>query len=159
MPVSLAPFPLAELAEWMSVQRVSYVADRMRAGDDEAAALRNADANDERLFPGGVLAPGHDLLRILAEGRPVGVIWVGPHPQELEGVAYIWDVEVDPSERGRGFGRAAMLLAEEHARSRGYRALALNVFGFNTTARGLYESLGYEPTSIQMRKELGTAEA
>ena len=40
MPVTLAPFPLAELAEWMSVQRVSYVADRMRAGDDEAAAGR-----------------------------------------------------------------------------------------------------------------------
>ncbi|WP_208545161.1 GNAT family N-acetyltransferase [Rathayibacter sp. VKM Ac-2760] len=117
--------------------------------------MRNADANDERLFPGGDLAPGHDLLRILDDGRPVGVLWVGPHPQDLEGVAYVWDVEVDPAERGRGFGRAAMLLAEEHARSRGYRALALNVFGFNTAARGLYESLGYEPTALQLRKELG----
>ena len=159
MTVSLSPLTDSALAAWMQVQRAEYITDRIRSGDDEAAALRNADANDERLFPGGVLAPGHDLLRVLDDGRPVGVIWVGPHPQELEGVAYIWDVEVDPSERGRGFGRAAMLLAEEHARSRGYRALALNVFGFNTTARGLYESLGYEPTSIQMRKELGATGA
>ncbi|KQQ19243.1 hypothetical protein ASF48_14960 [Rathayibacter sp. Leaf299] len=81
---------------------------------------------------------------------------MGPHPQELEGVAWIWDVEVDGPFRGRGSGRAAMLLAEEHALARGYRALALNVFGFNTTARGLYESLGYETTAVQMRKELGT---
>ena len=35
---------------------------------------------------------------------------------------------------------------------------ALNVFGFNTTARGLYESLGYETTAVQMRKELRVPE-
>ena len=155
MTVSLAPFPPAELAVWRTVQRASYIADRIRAGDDEAAAHRNAEANHERLFPGGAPAPGHDVLRILDDGRPVGVIWVGPHPQDLDGVGWIWDVEVDPEERGRGLGRTAMLLAEEHARSLGYRALALNVFGFNATARGLYESLGYETTAEQMRKELG----
>jgi ribosomal protein S18 acetylase RimI-like enzyme len=156
--VSLAPFPASDLAVWRDVQRASYVADRLRAGDDEAAAERNADASQDRLFPDGWLAPGHDVLRILDDGHPVGVIWVGPHPQELEGVAWIWDVEVDPDSRGRGYGRAAMLLAEEHALARGYRALALNVFGFNTTARGLYESLGYETTAVQMRKELGSPE-
>lgn len=47
-----------------------------------------------------------------------------------------------------------MLLAESHVRSRGGSALALNVFGFNTAARTLYESLGYETTSLQMRKPL-----
>ncbi|WP_211315634.1 GNAT family N-acetyltransferase [Rathayibacter caricis] len=158
MSVSLAPFPSSDLAAWMEVQRASYVADRLRAGDDAAAAERNADASHDRVFPEGRLAPGHDVLRILDDGVPVGVIWVGPHPQELEGVAWIWDVEVDEPFRGHGFGRAAMLLAEEHALARGYRALALNVFGFNTTARGLYESLGYETTAVQMRKELGTPE-
>jgi predicted GNAT family acetyltransferase len=30
----------------------------------------------------------------------------------------------------------------------------LSVFGFNTTARSLYESLGYETTSIKMVKKL-----
>ncbi|WP_307786124.1 GNAT family N-acetyltransferase [Rathayibacter sp. SD072] len=156
MTVSLAPFPPSDLAGWMTAQRASYVDDRLRAGDDEAAAERNAQASHDRLFPDGRLAPGHDVLRILDDGLPVGVIWVGPHPQELDGVAWIWDVEVDEPSRGHGLGRAAMLLAEEHALALGYRALALNVFGFNTTARGLYESLGYETTAVQMRKELGT---
>lgn len=153
--VSLSPLSASALAVWMRTQRAAYIADRIRAGDDESAATRNADVSYEKYFPEGVPAPGHDVLTILDGDRPVGTIWLGPHPSDLEGVFWVWDVQVDAPERGRGLGRAAMLLAEEHVSSRGGRALALNVFGFNTTARGLYESLGYETTAVQMRKELG----
>lgn len=159
MTVSLVPLPASDLAEWMAAQRTGYIADRMRAGDDEEAATRTADASYERFFPDGAPAEGHDVLRITDDGRPVGTIWLGPHPSGLEGVWWVWDVEVDASERGLGHGRAAMLLAEEHVAARGGRALALNVFGFNAPARGLYESLGYETTAVQMRKELGRVDA
>lgn len=64
------------------------------------------------------------------------------------------DIVVDAEHRGNGFGRQAMILAEGYARSQGAETLGLNVFGFNTAARGLYESLGYETTSIKMRKTL-----
>jgi ribosomal protein S18 acetylase RimI-like enzyme len=37
-------------------------------------------------------------------------------------------------------------------RSRGMTSLGLNVFGQNTVARGLYESLGYDVTALQMKK-------
>lgn len=47
-----------------------------------------------------------------------------------------------------------MLLAEGYARSMGARTLGLNVFGFNTTALELYKSVGYETTSLKMRKEI-----
>jgi ribosomal protein S18 acetylase RimI-like enzyme len=47
-----------------------------------------------------------------------------------------------------------MLLAEEQAHGAGATEIGLNVFGYNAVARGLYESLGYETTSLQMRKEL-----
>ncbi|MHC2186701.1 ribosomal protein S18 acetylase RimI-like enzyme [Rathayibacter agropyri] len=137
------------------MQRSAYIADRMRAGDDEAAATRNADASYEKYFSNGSAAPGHDVLEVLEEGRTVGSLWLGPHPNDLEGVWYVWDVQINAAERGRGFGRAAMLLAESHVLSRGGSALALNVFGFNTPARALYESLGYETTAVQMRKALG----
>jgi hypothetical protein len=49
----------------------------------------------------------------------------------------------------------AMVLGEEYARAQGAHTLGLSVFGFNTGARGLYESLGYETTSVKMRKKLG----
>jgi ribosomal protein S18 acetylase RimI-like enzyme len=49
-----------------------------------------------------------------------------------------------------------MLLAEDEARKRGATELGLNVFGTNAVARHLYESLGYNPTSIRMAKKLST---
>jgi ribosomal protein S18 acetylase RimI-like enzyme len=39
-----------------------------------------------------------------------------------------------------------MLLAEREAARAGRRTVALNVFGHNRVARGLYDGLGYLPT-------------
>lgn len=47
-----------------------------------------------------------------------------------------------------------MRLAEDYARSQRALTLGLSVFGFSHSARGLYESLSYETTSIKMRKNL-----
>ncbi|MDN6795178.1 MAG: hypothetical protein L0L69_09055 [Propionibacterium sp.] len=47
-----------------------------------------------------------------------------------------------------------MQLAEDYTRSQGATTLGLSVFGFNHAARGLNESLGYEVTSVKMRKAL-----
>jgi ribosomal protein S18 acetylase RimI-like enzyme len=48
-----------------------------------------------------------------------------------------------------------MLLAEDEARQRGLDRVALNVFGRNTVARGLYRSLGYEENALAMSKPVG----
>jgi GNAT superfamily N-acetyltransferase len=94
------------------------------------------------------------LLRILdADGRPVGVLWVAPHPRR-PAAGWVYDIEVDEDRRGQGFGRAAMLAAEDVARSEGWTAIGLNVFGRNARARALYESLGYTVDSLQMTKVL-----
>jgi ribosomal protein S18 acetylase RimI-like enzyme len=47
-----------------------------------------------------------------------------------------------------------MEFAEEEARRRGLDRVALNVFGRNVTARGLYRSLGYRESAVFMEKEL-----
>ena len=47
-----------------------------------------------------------------------------------------------------------MILAEEEARRRGLDVVGLNVFSDNTTARRLYQSLGYEEIDIQMSKHI-----
>ena len=69
-------------------------------------------------------------------------------------MAWVYNIEVDPAFRGRGYGRAAMILAEEEARSRGMTSLGLNVHGQNTVARSMYDSLGYGVTALQMKKPL-----
>ena len=85
----------------------------------------------------------------------MGWLWLAlQNPRAEAGVGFTYDITVDEALRGRGYGRAAMELAEEEARRNGLHALALNVFGHNAIARALYSSLGYSETSVQMRKEL-----
>ena len=69
-------------------------------------------------------------------------------------MAWVNDVEVEPSYRGRGYGRAAMLLGKREARALGMTSPALNVHGQNTTARSLYDRLVYQVMPQQMRKPL-----
>jgi predicted GNAT family acetyltransferase len=47
-----------------------------------------------------------------------------------------------------------MQLAETIATDGGATSLGLNVFAHNAVARALYASMGYEESSIQMRKKL-----
>ncbi|QWL30548.1 GNAT family N-acetyltransferase [Rathayibacter toxicus] len=152
MTVALEPLSDSDLTPWYEGRLAAYVNDRIRSGDDKSAATGNAALFYERYFPDGKPAAGHDVLALVADGQPVGTLWLGPHPTGLAGVWWVWDLQIDDTERGRGYGRAAMLLAEEHVATRGGHALALNVFGFNTVARALYTSLGYTETTVQMRK-------
>ena len=79
--------------------------------------------------------------------------FVGFVPRTME-----WGEELElgwmlmPAHRGRGYGKAAMLLAEEEARRHGLDRVALNVFGANEVARRLYRSLGYEENAVAMSK-------
>jgi ribosomal protein S18 acetylase RimI-like enzyme len=83
----------------------------------------------------------------------VGVLWLGlSYPRDDS--VWIYDIEVDAEHRGKGFGRLLLAAAEEEARRAGATAMGLQVFGANAVARGLYESAGYEPVSIVMRKPL-----
>jgi ribosomal protein S18 acetylase RimI-like enzyme len=143
-----------EVEQFLGASRDGYVAQRIDAGDDTAVANRAADEQLAAMFPDGQPGPGHRLYRLEEDGRPVGSLWIGPaSPTEPES-CWIWDILIDEAHRWRGLGRAAMLLAESEARSTGATELGLSVFGHNTVARHLYESLGYATVAIRMSKRL-----
>jgi hypothetical protein len=48
----------------------------------------------------------------------------------------------------------ARAAAERETAQRGVTTIGLNVFGANVVVRRLYESAGYDVTSLQMRKPL-----
>jgi ribosomal protein S18 acetylase RimI-like enzyme len=145
-----------EFAEWFPRMRNRYAVDMVAdAGADAAAARTKAEADCERLFPGGKPAEGQIVFAIEADGRRAGELWIAEREDELTGPGlWIYDVQVDEAFRGRGLGRKAMLFAEEEARRRGVSQISLNVFGGNETARNLYRSLGYEELATLMRKGL-----
>ena len=57
--------------------------------------------------------------------------------------AFVDELYVAASHRGRGLGRMAMALAEDACRAAGVRALHLEVERANTRARALYERTGF----------------
>ncbi|HEX9095919.1 MAG TPA: GNAT family N-acetyltransferase, partial [Candidatus Dormibacteraeota bacterium] len=82
-----------------------------------------------------------------------GMIWLGV-VQKPTPSAFIYNIEIYPQFRRRGYAEQAMLKLEEEVRRLGLEAIRLHVFGHNTAARPLYEKLGYLPTNIQMLKRL-----
>lgn len=148
-----APFGPAGLADWLVGMRASYVSERIATGDSRDEAESNADFSLERLLPGGSPAPGQLIGRLRCADQYVGYLWIGPAGTDQQRW-WVWDVVINDDQRGRGLGRQAMLLAEELAREQGATTLGLNVFTNNIVARSLYNSLEYEESSVQMRKQL-----
>ncbi|HEX6685584.1 MAG TPA: GNAT family N-acetyltransferase [Candidatus Limnocylindrales bacterium] len=125
------------------------------AGDFETARAE-ALTQVRQILPDGVNTDSMLLLVAEAEAlTQVGQIWLSlPGTPVHPDTAWVYNVEVSPEHRGKGYGRAIMLAAEEELRRRGVRKLGLNVFGSNKTAIALYDSLGYQVASQQMSKPL-----
>jgi ribosomal protein S18 acetylase RimI-like enzyme len=151
--VALRPFSPDELDDWLESQSRGYVEERITSGESRPEAEANAAHTLGRLFPGGRPVAGQTVGAVVHEGRSVGALWVGPAGSDPRRW-WVWDVAIDAEHRGRGLGRATMLLAEQLAMAAGATYLGLNVFGHNTVARQLYASLGYEEAAVQMHKML-----
>ncbi|HET9092124.1 MAG TPA: GNAT family N-acetyltransferase [Acidimicrobiales bacterium] len=155
--IRLRPMTGDEFARDRSRLVTGYAAEHVGAGDwrpEEAEAL--AAEETDRLLPGGADSPGM-LLRAAetADGKPAGIIWIAlEHRSGSAEGGWIYDIEVAEHLRGKGYGRALLAAGEQEAARHGVEALGLNVFGSNAVARRLYESSGYEISTLQMRKRL-----
>jgi ribosomal protein S18 acetylase RimI-like enzyme len=153
--VSLRALSQGELSEFIEADLETYVEERINSGEHPATARRIATEQSETLFPHGAPGDGQLLFRVLDDAEtPVGTLWIGPQHADQPTAFWVWGVEIEEAHRGKGYGRAAMVLAEIEARSRGATQLGLNVFGHNQIARHLYESMGYTVKSIHMKKDL-----
>jgi ribosomal protein S18 acetylase RimI-like enzyme len=124
-----------QLVEWAGLSR--ELAERKTAEDTaslpEGVELRALEADD---------------------GRRVGTMFFAERRYYGEPRLFLYDLWVDPTERGHGYGRAAMEALEAEARSRGLPVVEFNVWGGNAVARSLYRTLGYEERSVFMGKNL-----
>jgi len=155
MTVTLQRILTSDFPAWIDQSCAEYVGDLLTQGRSQEEARRIAVESMARSFPDGTQSPGHEVFHVMNEAdEAVGYLWIGQDVTTDPGAWWVWDVVINADQRGQGFGRTAMLLGEEYARAQGAHSLGLSVFGFNTGARGLYESLGYETTSVKMLKKL-----
>lgn len=149
----LVPMTEAEYREFLATAITGYAAANVEAGywREDDAVEKSRQAHDD-LLPEGLATSGHHLFRAAdAEtGENVGWLWVAMREQTEGWRAFVYSVEVLDGLRGRGYGRAVMEACAEKGRELGASSVGLHVFAQNTPAYRLYQSLGYEPTSLNM---------
>ncbi|KOV23619.1 GNAT family N-acetyltransferase [Streptomyces sp. XY152] len=144
------PMTEDEFGPWSAKDQEDYAEDWIRRGVPEAEARAKAANDHAALLPDGRATEGMLLSVLEHEGTPVGTLWLSVRGER----AYVFGVEADAAHRGRGHGRALMLLAEAQSVAAGNRAIGLNVFAGNTPAERLYDSLGYGTTQYSLYKPL-----
>jgi ribosomal protein S18 acetylase RimI-like enzyme len=149
MGVRLRPLREDELDDWVSRSREGYAREMVEHGGFPELEAREK-AHDDFATHLDAARRGVFVLEDDSSGARVGHLWL----IERRGALAVLDVHVDEGLRGRGYGRAAMLLAEDEARRRGFERINLNVFAGNAVARSLYSSLGYQERSVSMSKSL-----
>jgi len=152
--VELVEKPQEELAHYVPAMFAGYVEQRIGAGESRESAWAQSAAQQEQLFPGGVPAEGQHVMNVVVDGTAVGSLWMGRPLGGSEDTWFVFYVEIDGDHRGKGLGRVAMEAAEAWTKEHGGQRIALNVFGPNTVARSLYDSLGYQVMATAMFKDL-----
>lgn len=149
--------PMSQIECEAFLERVipEYAEDKVRAGQwNEANALERSRKEYLDDLPQGVNTKNQYLFTVFDGGRAVGMIWLSVNPDDPAKNGFISELYVNETYRGNGYGKQAMQLIEEKARELGLKSIGLHVFGSNRSARNLYEAIGYEITSLNMKKVL-----
>jgi len=162
--VRLVPVSPLEYDEFVKEQIQEFAEQKVRAGHWRPEEARELSRHAvESFLPAVGPSEGHRVYRAVDESyRKVGWIWVGPPPVRLLNLPtrrWLYQITVDAPFRGKGYGRAMLAATEELVRREGGQELYLNVFRWNSIARALYDSAGYEvvhesETETGMRKAL-----
>ena len=149
--IVLRPLREDEFSDWDDAHRREYARGLVEdAGLSREAAEAKVAHDVPAVLPDGLATEGTWIWAVEADGRRVGTVFLGLRG----GGAWLYDITIDEPERGKGYGRAAMTALEDETRRLGHDTIALNVWGGNEVARGLYRSLGWAEESVHMRKRL-----
>ncbi|MFK0214736.1 MULTISPECIES: GNAT family N-acetyltransferase [unclassified Streptomyces] len=149
------PVTEAEFDDWSEKSRAAFAQSWIDRGVPEEQALAKAEDSGRRFLPQGLATPGATISVAVRDEQVVGFLWVGRLEREPgKGTGFVFEIEVVEEQRGKGYGRGLMLLAEHIALEAGERLIELHVFAGNTPAIRLYESLGYRTTLLNSAKPL-----
>ena len=154
----LVPMSAASFPAFLEAAIAGYAEQNVASGRWPAqAALELSKAEHERLLPEGVASKDNHIFEVHdpKTNAVVGSLWLGV--QNTTGIpsGYVFNIEIATEHRRHGHAARAFKALESVARDLGLSSIGLSVFAYNTGARALYASLGYEVTGMSMRKSLG----
>jgi ribosomal protein S18 acetylase RimI-like enzyme len=102
----------------------------------------------------GLSTRGHFLYNVLERktGEAVGLVWF--QVDEAKKSAFLYDLLIRETFRGKGYGRKTLELLATKLRRMGIAQLGLHVFAHNRIAIKLYKTQGFYTASLNMQKNL-----
>lgn len=154
MTLRFEPMTESEYQTFITAQSLSYAEDRARLDFETMDEARQAVKEMHRqLLPQGRSTPLHHFFNVcLSQAQVVGHVWLKVDPQTR--LAWLYYIEIDPAQRGRGYGEQAMHLVMAKAKDLGARVFWLNVMSYNAAAQRLYEKVGLQTATLHMNKLL-----
>jgi ribosomal protein S18 acetylase RimI-like enzyme len=93
----------------------------------------------------------NDLWYLIEQEQThIGYFWIRLFPEKNSAFGY--DIYLDKAHRGQGIGRQVMKEGRELLLQHGIKKLEICVFDENTTARKLYESMGFKEIDFDLKK-------
>jgi len=157
MTVRVVPFTELDFHAWLAQAIPAFALTNVEDGRwSLAESIEKSQEAHAALLPQGLATPDQFFVHLHddASGERVGTLWWTEADKGGRREAWIYNIEIDDGARRRGHARAAFAELERVVRERGVQQIGLHVFGHNAGARRLYDVLGFEPTSITMRKVL-----
>jgi ribosomal protein S18 acetylase RimI-like enzyme len=140
--LTLRPMTGEEYAGFINGEAEGFAEELVTAGMEREQALDRSRTMMDELLPAGQESPGMEFHVAEVAGEPVGDLWLSTR----ETMAFVYNIEVRPEQRRRGYGAAIMNAGAHRCRELGHPVLGLNVFAHNPGARALYDKLGYRVT-------------
>lgn len=151
--LNLVPMPAEAFEAYQQQSIREYAENKVKSGNwPKEDGLERSRREFHILLPQGINTPSHFIFHIIdtTSQTPVGIVWLKVDDRQ----SYLYDFLIFENQQSKGLGRAALSLVEKKAIELGAHKLGLHVFGFNTRARALYESAGFETTNVSMQKSL-----
>ncbi len=152
--VQLRPMTEAEFEAWRTESLEGYAQERARNLDAPVEEQRvEAERQYAELLKDGLNTEGHRLWMVTLEtGDVVGGLWV--HLSGDGKRAFIFSIDIDEAQRGKGYGKQTLDALETELKPMGVKRIGLNVFSDNVVANRLYQKQGYRVTNCNMMKEI-----
>lgn len=131
-----------EFRRFTNGEAEGFAEELVSAGMEREQALERSRTMMGELLPSGLESPGMEFHVAEVDGDAVGDLWLSTG----DTMAFVYNIEVRPEQRRRGYGAAIMSAAARRCRELGHPVLGLNVFAHNPHARALYDKLGYRVT-------------
>ena len=150
--VKLIPMEQADFEAYLEEDIQRYAQAHVEAGNWEPSqALEKPRTEHQQLLPDGLESKNQYLFSIIdASDQKLGILWVNIE----NGRAFIYDFRIDEAQRGKGYGKQALMALDEKLKSMNVESVSLHVFGDNFIAQELYKKMGFQITGIHMKKRL-----